>query len=330
MAKYDLEKLRKQLKEKSKGKGRDPLEWKPPKAVAGEDPIAFRFYVLPPLEEGDICVGGKASKSMELFHLQHASHWVNNRPHTCPRLTHDEDCPMCQLGFDLMEDVPKTNKAVRSKIAQTYLCSPQFMVNIYFPAVKQNPEDLHGKVFFFNAPKTVFDQMYEAMMKDDKDIDPDDPKAFGAFFDPEAAFLYQLELFKKGDFNDYTKSKFLSKSSPIAPSASEISDILAKRIDLFTKIEPVDMEALNKLTKEMLDAPSGFDHDEAKTETKSETKTESRTETKASTRTEEKAPAKTSTKTDSKPKTQEKPKEEPEMDSVDDDDIDSILKDLEQ
>ena len=189
---YDINKIRQQVRKKV-GKDQDPDEFKPPKADS-EIAKKYRFFVLPP------------TSNMETFFVPHASHYIDNSKIGCPRIINDEKCPICQHGFDLMQDV--TSKDERSKIARNLLSSAYYMVNIYFPPIDPNPEELRGKVFFYNASKTVMDLWTNCLNRDDAG-DEQDPQAHGIFFDENDACLFQLAVKKAGFGNDYKESKFI-------------------------------------------------------------------------------------------------------------------------
>jgi len=296
---YDVDAIRKKL-QKSMGRFNDPDLFKPEKAQDGTTSLKYRFFVLPPLMKGDDTRSGPAIKSMEQFFATHGNHWINDRPHPCPRVYGGDDCPVCTFGFDLLRDEKDTDK--RRLIVQQWMPQSYYMVNIYFPNVKTNPEDLRGKVKYFNASKTCFDQWTTCLLRDDAG-DSDDPEAFGVFFDETEAFCYQLEVLKSGRNNSYKSSKFLSnggESTAIAknkdgsPDKKAIAAILAKRVDLFAKIEEPDLDKISKLASSMIngddgDDDSGFDEDETvkASSTKVEAKVEAKAEAKAESVTED-------------------------------------------
>lgn len=250
---YDAAKIRSLVKQLT-GSG-DPHEFRPPKAKDGEE-LNYRFFVLPPLTKGDKCAGGTATGTMDTFFLKNGVHWINQKPYPCPRLISGDDCPLCTTGFDLLRD--ESDKEVRKKIARTWLSQSLYTVNIYFPNIKTNPEDVRGKVKFFNSQKTIFDTWYACLMREDPG-DVVDPKAFGVFFDEYAAYIYQLEISKNGEWNNYKTSKFLASANrmPIVcnekrePIDQRIHEVLAQRHDLFQKIGKPDLNQLNKLAKHL-------------------------------------------------------------------------------
>lgn len=315
---YDVEAIRKKLAGQKQGRPIDPDEFRPAKADSETEPLKYRFYILPPIVAGDKLKGGIAKKSMDLPQITHGYHWINKKPFACPRCNSldPQDCPVCQFGFDLLAETPATtneNKDKRKTIVKEWMPNTSTLVNIYFPNSKINPEELRGKVKFFNAPKTCADQWEAALNRNDCG-DPEDPQAFGAFFDENAAFVYQLEAVKQAQYNSYKSSKFITtdgKPQPIirdeagVAMVKHIKAVLEQRIDLFSKVETPDMEKLKRVVSVRTTGDDGeeeavqFDKDE--TEESPPAKEVKKTE-----------PAK-SVKSESKAKVvkEEKPKSEP-------------------
>jgi hypothetical protein len=269
---YDVQAIRKKLQSSARGKFNDPDMFKPEKAQDTTTPIKYRFFVLPPLMKGDTTNSGNAGQSMEQFFVTHGNHWVNDRPHPCPRIYSEgaDECPICSFGFDLLRE--EQNQEKRRLILQQWMPQSYYMVNIYFPNVKTNPEDLRGKTKYYNASKTLFDQWTSCLLRDDAG-DPEDPQAFGVFFDESSAFCYQLEVLKSGRNNSYKTSKFLANGGdPVAiaktkegeTSSKAIQKILDIRIDLYSKIEEPDLDKIKKLANIMINGEDddGFDEDE--------------------------------------------------------------------
>jgi len=265
--KYDVDQIRKKMQEKKGSRFKDVNEFRPPKAKEGEK-LRYRFFVLPPLKKGDDCADGKASRSMDLFYVQNGSHWVNNKSHACPRVHDEEDCTMCQLGFDLISETEIKER--RSEIAKQFLPRTQYAVNIYFPADKVNPDDVKGKIMWMNTSKQIYDK-FEHCVMNDSEGDPEDPQAFGVFYDEEGAYLFQLSIeLKNKKWNDYTDSKFLANAGriPLSTKLEKLAKILAGRHDLFTKFQERDAAIMNDLVKQLQSGDgtsnnSGFDEDES-------------------------------------------------------------------
>lgn len=275
MSKYDVQAIRNKLKSTMTGKFADPDEFKPEKANSTTDPIKYRFFILPPLAKGDMLKSGEVKKSMDQFFISHANHWINDKPYPCPRVWGGSDCKVCQFGFDLLkEEVNQKDEDKRRKIIRQWMPTTYHMVNIFFTNWKGNPEDLRGKVKFYNASKTLFDQWTSTLMRDDCG-DPDDPQAFGIFFDENSAFPFELQVLKQGRQNSYKTSKFLPnggepvpmiKNKAGEPDEAMLEKLLRSRHNLWTKINEPDHEKLDKVFSVMThgddDDDGGFDQDE--------------------------------------------------------------------
>lgn len=265
-SRYDIEKIRKQMSEKFSSR-QDPDEFRPEDAKDGKV-LKYRFFILPPLEEGDACKGGTASRDQGLWVLRHGLHWINKRPEPCPRILNDEDCELCSTGFSLMNELEKSEKDARRAISKKWLSTTKNMVNIYFIHDEVNPEAMRGTVKYFNADKGVFDIWDAAINRKDAG-DNHDPQAHGVFFDEENAFLFQLEVKEKGGYNNYEASKFLAKSGPIPiaadksgnPDRKAIDRILAQRVDLWTKVKEPSQEKIHKVYLKMVGGGDDDDDD---------------------------------------------------------------------
>jgi len=316
---YDVNKIRQQIKKKLR-RERDPTEFRPPKAEK-EKSYKFRFIILPPFDEGDPVDGGEASATMEEFFVTDGAHWLENKRLGCPRAIHDDKCEICQLGFDLLKETDEKEK--RTKILKDIISNQYYKVNIYFPPLKNNPtpQEYVGKVFWFNAPKTVFDKWWDCICRDNDGGDPDDPEAFGVFFDELSAYVFQLEVVLKGLGNNYEKSKFLATRKPRAlsvkdgkPNEAKIKEVLAMRHDLFTKRADTDLEEVKRIAinlgADVDEGGGGFDGDETTDKKKSGKKSE-----------------KKSSKPKPKPKKSKKPDPEPEPEPEPEDDDDDVVED---
>lgn len=277
MSKYDVQAIRNKLKSTMTGKYSDPDEFKPEKANSTTDPIKYRFFILPPLMKGDILKTGEVKKTMDQFFISHANHWINDKPYPCPRVWDGSDCKVCQFGFDLLkEEANQKDEDKRRKIIRQWMPTTYHMVNIFFPNWKGNPEELRGKVKFYNASKTLFDQWTTTLMRDDCG-DPDDPQAFGIFFDENAAFTYELQVLKQGRQNSYKTSKFLPnggepvpmiKAKPGESNEEVLAKLLRSRHNLWDKVNMPDVEKLEKVFSIMTHGDDdsddgGFDQDES-------------------------------------------------------------------
>jgi len=282
---YDVDAIRNRLKQQVSGKYNDSDEFKPAKAENNES-LKYRFFVLPPIKKGDKIKSGIAEQSMENFYVQHGDHWVQNRPHPCPRTWNNEKCELCQIGFDMLKTEKDEDK--RRAIVKAWMPTTFYTVNIYFPNISVNPEELRGTVKYYKGSKTCCDKWIAAILRTDCGL-ADDPQAYGVFYDENAAFMFQLEAEKQGKSNSYKSSKFIHNGGKPVPigTPDDIVKILEARIDIFSKITVPKPDAVAKLASSILngDDGSGFNMDEtkasapAKAEVKSEVKVESKTET---------------------------------------------------
>lgn len=346
LKKYDPNALRAKLKQQLSNK--DPHEFRPAKAQEGKT-IKYRCYILPGLEKGETCVGGVAAESTmnDMFFVNRGLHWYNNKPTTCPRVTHNEECKLCQAGFDLIQEIKSQNqpkekeKELVSRVARQFISNQDYLVNIYVTDDEINPVEYRNKVMWTGLSKTIFDKCCEVMARDDSG-DPKDPQAYGIFFDPFDGYILQYVVRKNGQNNDYKESKFLPERAPIAVTASgepdeaEMNRILDSRHDLSLKIDPVDYDKLNAICNTLLSGDDGDSNDGAPSGGGVKVHTESAppvTEKKQA-----KAPQTSTTPTQPPVKQQSKVTNEvpstaeyddTSMDDSDDEDIQNILNNLE-
>jgi hypothetical protein len=255
-----LKKVQQRLKDE-RSSGRDPHMFRPPNVKQGETK-KFRFVVLPGVIKGDKCIDGTVSRTLGgmkvpedpderlmtiPFCEKGGQHWIQGRPYECPRLFDNDECPWCELGFELRNQTDLEEE--RRRISRLYLPRPVFASNIYFPASKINPSDLHGKVLWYAMPKTIYDKMEECVMRSEEEgtKDPDEPLPYGFFYDPEDCLMFQLEVGHKGGYNNYDNSKFLVKRLRLAETNDEIQSILDRRHDINAKFKPRDAKALGEM-----------------------------------------------------------------------------------
>lgn len=271
-----LAEVRKRYQEQSGKRAADPNEWKPPKARPGQE-LNFKFVVLPPLDIGERCVGGKnETNMMGLPTYRGGTHWVNNRPYECPRLHDGEDCAYCQFGFDLLSETE--DKDDRRQILRTYVANEFYAVNIYFPPFKSNPPELRGKVMWWKVTqKTVWQKFKECLDRDEDSATGDTPeenKPWGFFYEPDESYVFLLKITSKGEFNNYDGSEFLvSTKGPIIankagePDMEKIQVLLDQRHDLGSKFSARDASKLAEMVRSLENPEpetesSGFDEDE--------------------------------------------------------------------
>ena len=260
-----LKQMRAEQARKSK---KDPDEFRCPQ-VKEKERLELYFKVLPPLEEGEACATGVSSRKYSLWYYENGAHYINKNREECPRIHDNGECDMCQLGFDLLGETE--DKELRKTISNKHLARAQYGINVYFLNIAKNPENVRGKVMWYNAQRTVWERMNNCMMNDDPG-DENDPKACGVFFHPwdkHGTYTFKLVATHKGEFNDYSESIFLPKTQgPLVadksgePDKKAIQAILDKRHDIAAKFKARDPKKLKKLTEEIKASSQGDDSDE--------------------------------------------------------------------
>lgn len=243
-----LEKMRSRMKKKG-GYFNDPTEFRPPRVKKGES-LVYKFFVLPPVEAGDKTKDGKATRSEDFIWVNSNKHKIGRKYIPCPREhTENTDCPVCDLASELFDTTE--DKAERSDIARNFLPNNGYMINIYFPNIKTNPEDLRGKVCWMRVGKTIYD-IFEECIYADNEGDSDAPRAFGDFTCSDEAHLFVFKIKLKNSYNNYDNSMFSVKKQPIAKTSEKIEVILNQRFDLRVHCE------IDKFTEEDLAAMNGY------------------------------------------------------------------------
>jgi len=274
-----LEKTRQQAAKTNLNR-KDPDEFRPEK-VKGDVKKSYYFYVLPDIQKGEKCKSsgtkdGNASEGSLNYYYQNGYHWIDNTKLECPRCHDNEECALCSLDFELMKG--SDDKVYKSSVRSKYLASAHYAVNIYFLNFKDNPEELRGKVMWFNAPKTVFDKWDACITNDDPGSEETELKAFGIFYHPyEGSYPFKLHVANKGDFNSYEESKFLAGNfAPLSvkiengkpvldnegnkvPDLDRIQEILDQRHYLPSKFQTRDQARIQKVVDKYTAKESGND-----------------------------------------------------------------------
>lgn len=321
-----LERMRKKMNEQKSG-GRDPEEFRPDNVKPGQTKDYY-FYVLFPNDGED------------MWFVENGSHWIDRRPYTCPRVSGEGDCPVCQLGFDLIEGVE--DKETRSKIGKKFFPATRYGINILFTDDKDNGE-YANRVMWYNAPNTVIKKMQEAFLRESAGDNPNKPQAFGDFFNPSASYMFNLSVSEKSGYNNYDASDFLAHAGTKAipeqvtfekGGKKTTGDPLDFRHDLRSKIDPINMDFLNEYVEKFDGASDGQFEDEEKSTRKPESSKSTRSETRSDAKTEVKTETKSEpVKSEAKAETKSEPakaetKVDVEQSGDDDKELENLLNEL--
>jgi len=259
-----LAQVRKKMAERSNKGSRDKDEFRPPKANP-EQTLEYYFRILPELNKGDKCASGTCDQDSDLWYYENGSHWFNKRRIECPRQHDQNSCDLCQFGFDHLEK--EQDKQVRSRISKNFLAKGTYAVNIYFLNMSKNPDDVRGKVMWYNAPRTVWTIWDETINSDDPG-DEEEPRAYGIFYHPLEGYTFKLVVKRRDDYNNYEKSYFMAPSlGPMVkkkdgPDEARIAEILAQRHILTEKFEERSQEKIAEILNMVKKSYSGDDGDD--------------------------------------------------------------------
>ena len=310
-----IEKMRKRQEKKYGGSQSDPTEFRVPRLDKNES-NTYYFHILPPKTEDD------------LWFVRHGSHFLEKRVHHCPRAANLGDCPLCALGFNLLEETD--DKKERSDISKKYLSRFRYAMNVKFTDDKVNGE-WAGKIAWLSVSPTVYDIIDAAQYRDNEGDDPNEPQAHGDFWNPELSYIFQLKVTEKGGWNNYDQSKFLASKGRVDILKGDkisLEELEAKMFSLpeKAKLESVDKDTLEDIALSMKHGP-GYVKTESESSEKEEKKEEPKEEPKA-----EKEEKKEEKKEEPEPKAEkeekkEEPKEEKEesSDSGDTESVDDII-----
>jgi hypothetical protein len=147
----------------------------------------------------------------------------------CP-VTIGEKCPVCEQSSTLW--------ATDEETARKYWRNKQYIANILVIDDEGNPEN-NGKTFLFQFGKIVYDKIMEVVQPEDEDEEPIN------VFDFDEGANFKLKIVQKAGFNNYDKSKFLSKTSALE-NQEEIFDSL---VDLDEFVDPEKFKSYDEILK---------------------------------------------------------------------------------
>lgn len=127
----------------------------------------------------------------------------------CP-VTVGEKCPVCEQSAGLWSSDEDT--------ARKYWRNKVYISNILVVDDEANAEN-NGKVFIWKFGKKVYDKIMDVVQPEDEDEDPIN------VFDFDEGVNFKLKITQVSGFNNYDKSKFMTKQSAIEDQ-EEVFDCL--------------------------------------------------------------------------------------------------------
>lgn len=260
-----LAKIRAKLNKTEGSKVNDPFKFTVP-ALAKGVTKSWYFIVLPPVEKGDTVQGGKkAMKGMDdLPYIKIGQHWLAHEKKLleCPRVTLNEKCALCDLGFSLMNGVE--DPAQRAAIREQYLAREQHLVNVYFPPIDGQPDEVKGKVMWFPiTQRKIYSKFFECLNRDKPSGVSLKKQAYGIFWPNDdgatknACYIYEIQARNKAGtkYNDYDGSDFLVDSrgsiENFIPEGMTYQYILDQRHDLSSKFREPDASKIQQAVEDI-------------------------------------------------------------------------------
>ncbi len=117
----------------------------------------------------------------------------------CP-VTIGEKCPVCEYSQSIW--------ASNENVAREHWRTKSYIANILVVTDEVNPEN-EGKVFLYKFGKKIYDKVLEIVAPEDED------ETSQNIFDFDEGLNFKLKLVQVGGYNNYDKSKFMMKTSPI-------------------------------------------------------------------------------------------------------------------
>lgn len=196
-----IDQLKKRVKEKDSGNGSySDQYWKP--TIVDNSKTKYKIRILPRTET----VTGQPWADRYMHYITAPDGTRIFEP--CPSSIGD-DCPICEECGKLFNS---GNPYDEEKAKERYRKS-QHVCNIY---IKEDPRDndAEGNVFMWRYGFTI-QTIFEDAIEDDF-----------IFFDPIVGADFHLTIAPKGEYPDYSSSRFARKESQLAETEEEMDEIL--------------------------------------------------------------------------------------------------------
>ncbi len=149
---------------------------------------------------------------------------------------------------DLASKLFNSDNALDKEQAKKLYRKPRYFVKLFIKEAPENQKDLEGGVYIYEASKTLYDKWMDEIEETDEDEAP--------FWDPFEGKDFILQLKQKGDWPDYSDSKFIGSSKPIVNDEEEMDELYKKMCDINIKDKILERDPL-KSGKELNEALKG-------------------------------------------------------------------------
>jgi len=171
-------------------------------------------------------------EDMKLF-KRIGTHFVFGKPFTCPRVTHGESCPLCELRSELRNSDDKDEK----KLSEEIKVSIRYALRVISRKDQAEHNNIPSRVFILEAPKAIFDVVYSTMTgldPNDEDSEPDWEEAID-LSDPFKG--HDVSISKSG--KKWNEIKYGAK---VRKDASKLHSSKKVRVSLRKEAKKIDLE----------------------------------------------------------------------------------------
>jgi hypothetical protein len=131
---------------------------------------------------------------------------------------------------DLSSKLFGSDNALDKEMAKKLYRKPRFFAKLYIKEAPENQQDLQGKILIFEASKTLYDKWMDEIDETEADEAP--------FWDAFEGKDFVISIKEKGDWPDYSDSKFIGGNKPILEDEDAMDKLYedAKKINIKDKI----------------------------------------------------------------------------------------------
>jgi len=220
---------------------------------------------------------------------------------------------------DKAAELYSSDNALDKKQAQQFYRKPRYFVKVYVKEAPEANQDMVGKILIYEASKTLFDKWMDEIEETSEDEAP--------FWDPFEGKDFLLLMKQKGEWPDYSDSKFVGGSKPIDENEEKMEEVYktAKELVIKNKILERDpIKTANELRECLIGGLKGHDDEVADTNTATEVTNDNAEIGSSEVDFGDDDVEKETPKASEKPKTEAKVEEAKDDDEIDNTDLDDV------